>query len=152
MPGSRSRTTTSRSKAPRRKPAAKADKRVVLRQMLEQRRIDLQLQVENQKRDVRTESHRESAVRGHGEDLQVDVQEGVSLALMQLQSQTLVAIDSALKRLEQGRYGICTECHEDIAPARLKALPFAVRCRDCEETIEQTKARPSVTSSWQDPM
>jgi DnaK suppressor protein len=33
-------------------------------------------------------------------------------------------------------YGDCFECGDEIAEARLRALPFAVRCRECEQSRE----------------
>jgi DnaK suppressor protein len=41
-------------------------------------------------------------------------------------------IDEALARVENGTYGICAECGDEIGIERLKAVPFAVRCIDCE--------------------
>ena len=49
-------------------------------------------------------------------------------------------IDEALRRLETGSYGHCVECSQGIAAARLKALPFARLCRDCQERHEQRSA------------
>ena len=66
-----------------------------------------------------------------------DFVQEVDFALMQMKSQTLAKIDDAIKRLEQGRYGICTECGSEIGAARLKALPFAAKCRDCQEAEER---------------
>jgi DnaK suppressor protein len=43
-------------------------------------------------------------------------------------------IDEALARLDHGTYGICAECGDEIGIERLKALPFAVRCVDCESS------------------
>lgn len=40
-------------------------------------------------------------------------------------------IRAALLRIEQGLYGTCAKCGEDIAPARLEALPTATRCISC---------------------
>lgn len=40
-------------------------------------------------------------------------------------------IEAALKRLSEGRYGICTKCGEPIDPRRLKALPTAAMCISC---------------------
>ena len=40
-------------------------------------------------------------------------------------------IQTALKRLDEGEWGYCTDCGEEIAPARLKADPAIPRCRDC---------------------
>ena len=42
-------------------------------------------------------------------------------------------IDEALGRVEQGRYGICAGCHEHIPVERLRAIPFAVYCVDCQK-------------------
>ena len=47
----------------------------------------------------------------------------------------------ALARLEQGTYGNCFDCGEEIAEKRLRALPFAVRCKDCEEARENAEQR-----------
>jgi DnaK suppressor protein len=66
---------------------------------------------------------------------------GMDFALMEMESQTLRKIDDALLRLEEGTYGACTECDEAISEARLKALPFASHCRDCQEQAEETEAR-----------
>jgi DnaK suppressor protein len=72
---------------------------------------------------------------------------GMDFALMEMESQTLRKIDEALLRLEDGTYGVCTDCDEGISEARLKALPFASLCRDCQEQAEESEAvrnaRPS---------
>jgi DnaK suppressor protein len=44
----------------------------------------------------------------------------------------LKAIDAAFSRIERGRYGICEECGEEIPVERLKVLPFAGYCVDCQ--------------------
>ena len=49
-------------------------------------------------------------------------------------------IEEALGRIQASNYGICAECGEAIALARLKALPFAARCIDCQERLEQEGA------------
>ena len=49
--------------------------------------------------------------------------------------------EEALRRLEEGTYGYCFECGEEISEKRLRALPFAVRCKDCEEAREVKQQR-----------
>jgi len=44
-----------------------------------------------------------------------------------------VAIDEALQRLDKGTYGICRDCGEPIAPARLAAIPWTRVCITCKE-------------------
>lgn len=45
--------------------------------------------------------------------------------------ETLAQIETALSAINKGTYGICVDCEEPIAPARLKAIPFASRCIAC---------------------
>jgi RNA polymerase-binding transcription factor DksA len=45
----------------------------------------------------------------------------------------LANIDLALKKLEAGKYGVCSVCHKNISESRLQALPEAQVCMDCEK-------------------
>jgi len=45
----------------------------------------------------------------------------------------LVLINTALGRLETGDYGLCTQCGEEINPARLDALPYVTTCINCAD-------------------
>ena len=49
-------------------------------------------------------------------------------------------IDEALARMRKHSYGICADCGEDIAYARLAAFPTAMRCISCQERHERTYA------------
>ena len=72
-----------------------------------------------------------------------DLQREIAFATMQAQGEILQRIDEALRRLAQGQYGRCRECGDEIAEARLAALPFAVRCVDCERRREGgSRVRP----------
>src|SRR3972149_3010858 len=51
------------------------------------------------------------------------------------------AIEAALDRIENGTYGICEECSEEIEQKRLEVLPFARYCRDCQTEIENRSGR-----------
>lgn len=53
-------------------------------------------------------------------------------------------IDEALSRFEDGTYGHCCECGEDTARPRLSALPFASRCKNCEQAREMTQQRERI--------
>jgi RNA polymerase-binding transcription factor DksA len=48
----------------------------------------------------------------------------------------LRGIDSALERLESGHYGRCSDCGAEISAVRLRAMPFADSCRDCQELAD----------------
>lgn len=47
----------------------------------------------------------------------------------------------ALERLTEGEYGVCVECGEQIAPARLRALPEVQTCVRCQDRIERMERR-----------
>jgi DnaK suppressor protein len=53
----------------------------------------------------------------------------------------LAQVNLALKKMEEGSYGRCEVCEEEIAPARLRAHPFAVRCTRCQEAWERDQSR-----------
>ena len=76
-----------------------------------------------------------------GESSEADIQEDIEFALIQMKAETLQKINEALARLEDGKYGFCFECGDEIAEQRLRALPFAVRCKDCEEAREVAEQR-----------
>ena len=46
-------------------------------------------------------------------------------------------IEAALKRVEDGSYGLCRDCDEPINPKRLAFDPTALRCIDCASNLEQ---------------
>ncbi|MCC6221445.1 MAG: TraR/DksA family transcriptional regulator [Deltaproteobacteria bacterium] len=53
----------------------------------------------------------------------------------------LKKIDHALAKFETGEFGICEQCGEGIAPARLEARPVAQYCIDCKTELEQNERR-----------
>lgn len=57
----------------------------------------------------------------------------IQLKLKQTDAKILAAIEEALYRMEKGTYGICRDCGEPIAPARLNAIPWTRVCITCKE-------------------
>lgn len=53
--------------------------------------------------------------------------------LDEIERAELIKIDAALNRIENGSFGICSECSGAIGEKRLKAVPFATICIDCKE-------------------
>ena len=100
-----------------------------MRKRLEQEQKELVEQVATEREKVepsnmtnpdRTEIAMEYAYRGR----QMSV-------LDRLQEQ-LLDVNRALDRIEEGTYGICTNCGKPIQPERLEALPWAELCIDCQ--------------------
>lgn len=106
-----------------------------LRRMLVGRRDELQAEVESGIRSGRSGRPKEGG--DNLEDSDAAVQGDIAISLLQMRAEMLTRIELAIVRLDAGRYGTCSECDEDIAERRLSALPFAVRCQECEERREQ---------------
>jgi DnaK suppressor protein len=62
-------------------------------------------------------------------------------SLIERAEDRLRLIDLALARVENGSYGVCAECGENIPLERLKAVPFAVLCVDCQEKRGKSRGR-----------
>jgi DnaK suppressor protein len=104
-----------------------------LKQMLEERRqeiVDKLRTIREAMPDQRLD------VQDAEEQAVTDFAKDMEFALVQMKADTLNRIDEAMRRLEAGTYGECAECGTEITDARLKALPFAVLCRDCQEREE----------------
>jgi DnaK suppressor protein len=71
----------------------------------------------------------------------VDTQDDIGFAVTELRSQTLQTIDAALARLEAGTYGHCIDRSGALPDSRLRALPYTVRCRQCEDKREAAAQR-----------
>jgi DnaK suppressor protein len=111
-----------------------------IRRILTARRNELLNQIESNLRDARAEASGQNRYRVEsGETTEVHPEDELAFALLQLRGQVLNRIDEALRQLDEGSYGYCGECGDAIAAPRLRALPFAVRCRDCEEMREQSE-------------
>ncbi len=115
-----------------------------LKQMLDGRRLEIQAEVQGRMRGVRADGAwggKLNEVLDTVESSEADIQEEIEFALIQMKSETLNKINDALARLDHGDYGNCFECGEEIAEKRLRALPFAVRCKNCEEAKEVAEQR-----------
>jgi DnaK suppressor protein len=57
--------------------------------------------------------------------------------LLEQSQQQLQHIEAALRRLAEGRYGVCERCGQAIRPQRLRVLPYATTCVKCQKELEQ---------------
>ncbi|MBI5655791.1 MAG: TraR/DksA family transcriptional regulator [Geobacter sp.] len=65
----------------------------------------------------------------------------LDLLLGDREREKLANIEEALLRIQDGEYGICEECEEEIPLGRLKVLPFARYCVKCKSDIEKQQAQ-----------
>ncbi len=71
----------------------------------------------------------------------------VNSQLAQAESRELASIETALTMMQEGSYGKCDECGQDIPPARLQALPYATHCVNCQRTSE-SRERSTPAMDW----
>jgi len=72
-----------------------------------------------------------------GDLSQLDLDEDIDYAILNMYIERLRNVEHALDRLEEGTYGQCADCGRMIQLERLKVLPFTESCVRCQERREQ---------------
>ena len=83
-----------------------------------------------------------SAYTVHMADMAADTYEReLSMNIVSTEQELLYQIDDALKRLDDGSFGLCQQCNQPITMSRLKAVPYASLCISCQRSKEQKNKR-----------
>ena len=90
---------------------------------------------------TRAEHAREVLLQDGDDAPQRSADREIDLAMTDLETVELAALDAALQRLNEGRYGLCAECGTDIPLARLQAEPQAALCIGCQSAQERGRPR-----------
>ena len=117
-----------------------------LARILEARREETLRDLKQRLQDAR-EEWTWTNVRDTADSSELEGREGLELGLIRLKVDTLQRINLALARLRHGTYGHCVDCRRTISEPRLRALPFAVRCRECEEARERAEQSARVVAA-----
>jgi RNA polymerase-binding transcription factor len=102
------------------------------------------LQEERKKLLKRIRESADQAQKGRLTDSDMEEQAALSTmfflqSAMQGYNETQLArIEKAIERLQQGNYGKCLKCSKDIQPGRLRAMPYAELCIQCQSRKEET--------------
>jgi DnaK suppressor protein len=113
-----------------------------IRRMLVERQRELLNDIHFRVRDVRQEGsgkYHDSA--DPGDTLDADAEDDLAFALIQMKTEVLERVTEAVRQFDEGTYGYCVDCGEVIASSRLRAMPVAIRCKDCEELHEHMQHR-----------
>jgi DnaK suppressor protein len=114
-----------------------------LRSTLLERRSALEAELSLLEGDVgRVEHAHEVLSQGRGGDRGLEADREVDLARSDLEHLELSQINTALGRLDTPDFGLCSDCGEAIAAARLMARPHAQRCLGCENAHEHRHGTP----------
>jgi DnaK suppressor protein len=112
----------------------------IRRMLLEQRR-ELLSDIQSRVRDARKVGSNDHHSGDPQDTVEIETEDELAFALIQMKAETLERVTEAVHRFDEGTYGYCIDCDEIIASLRLRAMPFAVRCRDCEEMREVDQHR-----------
>lgn len=135
------RTVARKTSAGTKRPAATpANPRIeLLRKNLIHRREEILREVKNEiAKYIKGETNQlvETAL-DDGDWSVIDVSADINIRRLETHRDRLLGIDEALMKLKEGTYGVCEECSGEITAERLRVMPFAVYCRDCQEKREQ---------------
>lgn len=118
-----------------------------LRRMLLERRQVLTREIDDLLAQRRTDQRvqREQSVADPGDLSLQDATGDQQISILEIRNRMRNQLDEALRRLDEGTYGICEDCGAQISPERLKAVPFARRCVNCQrqaEILERIEKEP----------
>ena len=116
------------------------------RRLTERRRVLLETR-ESQQGELRALQSQERDPE-YEEGAQVKVADDVLTTLSETARREVMQIDAALGRMDEGMYGECVDCGQEIPIDRLRALPFTLRCQEDQEERERklrgNSPRPSL--------
>ena len=72
-----------------------------------------------------------------GETATATLDREIDYSLEENSEQVLRAIDGALRRIDDGTFGVCETCGQAISEERLEAIPYATQCIDCRRKGER---------------
>ena len=110
-----------------------------VRRMLVEKRDALDLELSNKTKEIitsGTDNEIKRVLGDSGDQADQNNSDYMEDSLIRLKSKTLEKLNEAIRRFDEGTYGICSDCEIDISPKRLEALPFATRCKGCQEREE----------------
>ena len=114
-----------------------------LRTILEDCRREIQSEVQSRMKDVRADTG-QAGVVDDVETSESDIQDEIEFALIQMKAETLHRIDEALERLEEGTYGRCFECGEEIEPRACGRFPSPSAARTARKRAKWRQQRERV--------
>ncbi|MBI1388100.1 MAG: TraR/DksA family transcriptional regulator [bacterium] len=109
---------------------------------LDELKVKLQQERDNLVSSLDSDSGRLAEMSGQGDlvDQSNDFREReLLMGMAEHDRERLMAINEALAMIDQGTYGVCAMCEEEIPEARLLAVPTAKYCVKCQSIVESKK-------------
>ncbi len=73
------------------------------------------------------------------DEIQRATERDLAIRSVDRDSTLLRQVRAALQRIDEQTFGVCVDCDEEISPKRLKAVPWAQRCIQCQEAADQDR-------------
>lgn len=99
--------------------------------------LERKLELEQDLPNVYKEKVSDDQVQDTADQALASSLEGIKIALHDNELDEYQMVLRALKMIDEGTYGICSECEEPISERRLKLFPNATRCLRCQEAYEE---------------
>ncbi|OHB25360.1 MAG: molecular chaperone DnaK [Desulfuromonadaceae bacterium GWB2_53_15] len=80
-----------------------------------------------------------------GEQGMLALLEDTGLAVIDIRREQLTQMEEVLAKFEEGNYGICEDCGEEIDEARLRVAPYVPCCVSCQKQREGPASLPGLT-------
>jgi len=116
----------------------KKDKYEGVRKKLLEMRQDIIRESKAEISQILNKDDKYSGASDDGDLADVACRDSLQAANLNRHRARLRAIEEALLRIDGGTYGTCEDCGEEISVGRLNAVPFALRCVECQEMQEIT--------------
>src|SRR5450631_4203001 len=104
------------------------------REILEARQAELELFVRNRE-GIAIEKSPDAL-----DEVQHAAERELAIRNLDRESQLLRNVRGALRRLDEGTFGVCLHCEEDISPKRLAAVPWTAFCIQCQEVADRSQS------------
>jgi DnaK suppressor protein len=74
------------------------------------------------------------------DEVQYAAERELEIRNLDRESNLLRSVRTALRRIEEGSFGVCRHCEEDISPKRLAAVPWTAFCIQCQEIVDRSQS------------
>lgn len=108
---------------------------------LKEKLLKLRKDIEKRVSSISTEALKYPDRLNPEEDGTEEFERAFALELAGNEQETIREIEDALRRLEEGTFGICEVCGEPIEVSRIKAIPFVTQCIGCKRKEEQLSGK-----------
>ncbi len=104
--------------------------------LLLERKMQIRKNIEDANKEIQSLS--DSGASDELDYASISIDKTIEQAISNQQALELREIDYALNKIEEGSYGVCEMCEDDIGSQRLKVKPHAKYCIACRQSIEKT--------------